>query len=316
MAQKMSFQFSMALLVFPLLLAVTFLLSRNRKITSQTYSGPFSFQSLSGSPGERIAILLQWIGITLLFIALARPQHGFERLPEAGEGVDIIITLDVSSSMTQTDYYPSRLAAAKKAALTFIDGRRNDRIGLVIYADQPRTVCPPTFDHATLERFIQRADIGALPDGTAIGAGLAVAVKGFNYSHTSRRIVVLISDGEDTSSQVDPITVARAVNTIHGDSLKVYTVAIGKPSSEEGLGVDIETLSSIAELNGGRLFNVESPDELDDVYSAIDSLEASTLPPEGLFVYRDTYMFFLISGIILILIADIMKYRFFKVVGD
>jgi hypothetical protein len=93
-------------------------------------------------------------------------------------------------------------------------------------------------------------------------------------------------------------------------------VAIGKPSSEEGLGVDTETLSHIAELNGGRLFSVESPEELDEVYSAIDALEASTLPAEGLFVYRDSYMFFLISGMILMMISNIMKYRFFKVVGD
>lgn len=312
----MSLQFFPVLLVFPVLLALTSLLSRNRKVKSQTYTGPFSFRSISGSPGEKSAVLLQWIGIALLLVALARPEQGFERLPEAGEGVDIIITLDVSGSMTQTDYYPSRLAAAKKAALTFVKGRPNDRIGLVIYADQPRTLCPPTFDHRTLERFIQNAELGNLPDGTAIGAGLAVAAKGFNYSQTSRRVVVLISDGEDTSSQVDPITVAQAVNTIHGDSLKVYTVAIGKPSLEEGLGLDTETLSYIAELNGGRLFNVESSEELNEVYSAIDSLEASTLPSAGLFVYRDAYMFFLISGIILLLISNIMKYRFFKVVGD
>lgn len=312
----MSFQFLPALLLLPVFLGLAFLLSRNRSVTSQTYSGPFSFQFASGFSGYRTAALIQWIGIAFLCVALARPQQGFERLPEAGEGVDIIITLDVSGSMTQTDYYPSRLAAAKKAALTFIDGRPNDRIGLVIYADQPRTLCPPTFDHATLERFIQHAELGTLADGTAIGAGLAVAAKGFNYSQTSKRVVVLISDGEDTSSQVDPITVAQAVSVIHGDSLRVYTVAIGKPSSEQGLGVDTETLSYIAELNGGRLFNVESPEELDEVYSAIDSLEASTLPSEGLFVYRDAYMFFLIWGTVLMLISNIMKYRFFKVVGD
>jgi Ca-activated chloride channel homolog len=312
----MNFQFLPALLAFPIFLTLAWILSRKRTIRSQTYSGPFIFPSIPGSSGERMVLLLQWTGIAFLCIALARPQQGFERLPEPGEGVDIIITLDVSGSMTQTDYYPSRLAAAKKAALTFIDGRPNDRIGLVIYADQPRTLCPPTFDHATLERFIQHAELGTLPDGTAIGAGLAVAAKGFHYSQTSKRVVVLISDGEDTSSLVDPMTVAQAVNTIHGDSLRIYTIAIGKPSSEEGLGVDRETLSYIAELNGGRLFNVESSEELDGVYSAIDSLEASTLPSEGLFVYKDAYMFFLVLGLILMLLSSILKYKFFKVVGD
>ncbi|OPL18558.1 MAG: hypothetical protein AVO35_04295 [Candidatus Aegiribacteria sp. MLS_C] len=312
----MTLQFPFALLLFPLLLILVPLLSRTRPSHSQTYSGPFRFSFTAGSAGENAALLLQWLGIALLCVALARPQKGFERLPEAGEGVDIIITLDVSGSMTQTDYYPSRLAAAKKAALTFIDGRPNDRIGLVIYAEQPRTLCPPTFDHSTLERFIQEADLGILPDGTAIGAGLAVAARGFNYSTTSRRVVVLISDGEDTSSQIDPITVARAVRTLHGDSLKVYTVAIGTPSSEEGLGVDRETLSRIASMNGGRLFDAESPEDLDQVYAAIDSLEASTLPAEGLFVYRDSYMSFLVIGALLLVVSTVMRQGYLKVVGD
>ena len=312
----MTLQFPLGLLAFPFVLLLVMLLSRRRETPSQTYSGPFRFSHSARSTGENVLLLLQWVGIALLCIALARPQKGFERLPEAGEGVDIIITLDVSGSMTQTDYYPSRLAAAKKAALTFIDGRPNDRIGLVIYAERPRTLCPPTFDHGTLERFIQEAELGSLPDGTAIGAGLAVAARGFDYSTTSRRVVVLISDGEDTSSQVDPLTVARAVSTIHGDSLRVYTVAIGKPSSEEGLGVDRETLSSIAEMNGGRLFDTDSSEDLDLVYSSIDSLEASTLPSEGLFVYRDSYVAFLVLGALLLAVAHIMRFAFFKVVGE
>ncbi len=312
----MNFQFPLALLLFPVFLGLAILLNRKKNTSSQTYSGPFRFNFRSRTGGENIAIVLQWLGIALLCIALARPQRGFERLPEAGEGVDIIITLDVSGSMTQTDYYPSRLAAAKKAALTFIEGRPNDRIGLVIYAEQPRTVCPPTFDHRTLERFIQDADIGSLPDGTAIGAGLAVAVRGFNYSTTARRVVILISDGEDTSSQVDPITVAQAVHTLHEDSLKVYTVAIGTPSAQEGMGVDRETLSYIAELNGGRLFDTESPEDMDEVYTAIDSLEASTLPAEGLFVYRDAYLWLLILGLALVVAGNLLSYGYYKVVGE
>jgi Ca-activated chloride channel homolog len=312
----MNLQYPLALLIFPLLLILTMALSRRARRSPQTYSGPFRFKFSMRTGGEKTAFFIQWVGIALLCIALARPQQGFERLPEAGEGIDIMITLDVSGSMTQTDYYPSRLAAAKKAALTFIEGRPNDRIGLVIYAEQPRTLCPPTFDHTTLERFIQDADLGSLPDGTAIGAGLAVAARGFEYSTTARRVVVLISDGEDTSTQVDPLTVAQAVNTIHGDSLKVYTVAIGTPSSEEGMGVDRETLSQIARINGGRLFDAESAEELEEVYAAIDSLEASTLPAEGLFVYRDSYMFLLVFGSILVLLAHLARFGFLKVVGE
>ncbi|MFO8182568.1 MAG: VWA domain-containing protein [Candidatus Aegiribacteria sp.] len=312
----MTLQFPLALLAFPVLLAIVLLLSRKTRRNSQTYSGPFNFETHSGSAGNRIVTLVQWTGIALLCLALARPQTGFERLPEAGEGIDIIITLDVSGSMTQTDYHPTRLAAAKRAALTFIEGRPNDRIGLVIYAERPRTLCPPTFDHRTLERFIHGAELGSLPDGTAIGAGLAVAARGFKYSRAARRVVVLISDGEDTSSRVDPITVAQAVNTLHGDSLSVYTVAIGRPSTAEGLGVDRETLSYIAELNGGRLFDTESAEDLQEVYAAVDSLEASTLPSEGLFVYRDSYMLLLALGTLLTALANVIRYGYLKVVGE
>lgn len=305
------------LLALPLAMLLVWLLSRRIARRSQTYTGPFEFSTgdVSGA-GSRLTTVLMWFSMALLLMALARPQHGFERLPEAGEGLDIVITLDVSGSMMQNDYYPDRLQAAKDAAMTFIDGRPNDRIGLVIYAAEPRTVCPPTFDHETLGRFIRDARLGGLEDGTAIGAGLAVAARGFEYSRTARRVIVLISDGEDTSGLVDPVTVAEAVNVLHGDSLRVYTIAIGTPSSVEGWGVDRETLSHIAVINGGRLFNAGSAAELDQVYSAIDSLEASTLPAEGLFVYRDSYLGFLVMGSLLLALSLVLRWRVFKVVGD
>ncbi len=305
------------LLGFPAAVLLTWLLSRKRIRRAQTYTGPFEFASreVSGG-GGRLTSLLMWFSIALLFIALARPQHGFERLPEAGEGLDIVITLDVSGSMLQDDYYPDRLQAAKEAAMIFIEGRPNDRIGLVIYAAEPRTVCPPTFDHETLGRFIRDAERGGLTEGTAIGSGLAVAARGFEFSRTARRVIVLISDGEDTSGLVDPVTVAEAVNVLHGDSLRVYTIAIGTSSSVTGWGVDRETLSNIAVINGGRLFNVESGQELNQVYAAIDSLERSALPADGLFIYRDSYFSYLVWGLVLLALSLLLKWRIFKVVGD
>jgi Ca-activated chloride channel family protein len=258
--------------------------------------------------------LALWTGLILLTIALARPQSGFERLPDAGEGVDIVITLDVSTSMNADDYEPTRLEAAKAAALRFIEGRPSDRIGLVIYAAEPLSLCPPTLDHATLSRFVSKAGIGTLEDGTAIGAGLAVAARGLEYSQTARRVIVLISDGMENAGIVNPIEVAHAIRTLHGDSLRVYTVAIGTDASD--YGVDEETLEEIASITGGRLFDAGSPSDLAMVYEAVDSLEESTLPPEGLFVYTDHYLAFLLSGLAVLLLAGVLKWRVLKVLGD
>ncbi len=300
----------------PLLLILYKALPGWRKGVSQPFSGPFRGAYESSELIRVFPSIFIWCGMFFLFIALARPQSGFERLPNGVEGIDIVIALDVSTSMLEEDYDPNRLEAAKEAALKFIEGRSNDRIGLVIYASQPRYICPPTFDHSTLERYIRNAKLGDIPDGTAIGAGLASAASGLEYSRSERRVIVLISDGKEASGQMDPRTVAQAVNTIHGDSLKLYTVAIGTESSRQGFGVDKEILSVIAEINGGRLFSVESVDDMADVYASIDSLEASTLPPEGLFVYRDMYFRYLLIGSILLFLGLLLKWSVGKAAGD
>lgn len=302
-----------ALLLLPLVFAVVRIASRRSSPRTQAFTGPFASQETT-SDARFLPSILLWTALSLLIVALARPQSGFERLPDAGEGVDIVITLDVSGSMLADDYAPTRLAAAKDAALSFIEGRPTDRIGLVVYAAQPLSICPPTLDHSTLARFVSKASIGNLTDGTAIGAGLAVAARGLEYSQTARRVIILISDGMDNAGLVSPTDVARAIRTLHGDSLRVYTVAIGTESNM--YGVDVNALAEVASITGGRLFDAGSPQDLQDVYSAIDSLEASTLPEEGLFVYRDHFMPFLVAGLILLVLSELLRWRFMKVVGD
>ena len=312
------FAFWEILYLFPVLLFLSILLKqksknkKNKENKGVVFTGPFE-DTPTVSGGKFFTVFLPWIGILFVIIALARPQSGFERLPDAGEGVDIVIALDVSTSMLAEDYNPNRLEAAKDAALEFIENRENDRIGLVLYAAEPITICPPTFDHSTLKRFIENAELGFLEDGTAIGSGLATAARGLGASSTNRRVIVLLSDGVETAGIVDPITVAEAISTIHGDSIAVYTVALGRQGS--GYDVDTETLSIIAQLNNGRLFNVNNKNELNDVYAAIDSLEASMLPDKGLFVYIDHYLGWLIWGILLLVIGEIAKRKIFRVTG-
>ncbi|PIE52058.1 aerotolerance regulator BatA [Candidatus Fermentibacteria bacterium] len=310
----MRFEFFPALLILPVALFVAYLTKRKKTTQNRgaIFTGPFTHTPAS-TTGGFFTVFLPWAGITCLIIALARPQTGFERLPDAAEGVDIVLTLDVSTSMLAEDYDPNRLEVAKDAALKFIDDRPNDRIGLVLYAAEPVTICPPTFDHATLERFIRNAELGFLTDGTAIGAGLATAARGLGASSTDRRVIVLLSDGVETAGVVDPVTVAQAVNTLHGDSIAVYTVAIGRENS--GYDVDRETLSQIAELNNGRLFNVYNRDDLEEVYEEIDELEASLLPESGLYVYRDHYLGWLIAGLLLLAVGEYSRWKAFRVTG-
>jgi Ca-activated chloride channel family protein len=296
------------------LAAALIMLERSRGSSALNYTGPFDFG------GARLAgrfpdLLLVLAAISLL-AAMARPQSGYERLPMPGEGVDIVISLDVSTSMLADDYRPNRLQAAKEAALEFIHGRPGDRVGLVVYAAEAMTLCPPTLDHSTLRRLLEEAGPGPLPDGTSIGQGLAVAASGLDYSRSDRRVIVLLSDGVETVGAVDPTTVARAVSTLHGDSLRVYTVAIGTRSPAMGYEVDRQTLAEIARVTGGRLFDVYSAPDLRNVYDAIDSLEASTLPEEGLFVWRDNHLALLILGASLLVLSLILRWGPMKVVGE
>ncbi|MCD4706843.1 MAG: VWA domain-containing protein [Candidatus Sabulitectum sp.] len=308
------FAFWPILFLYPVILFIALAVrkSSSPRKRGAVFTGPFG-----GTPtvtaGGFFTAFVPWTGLLLLIIALARPQSGFERLPDAGEGVDIVIALDVSTSMLAEDYNPNRLEAAKDAALEFIVNRPNDRIGLVLYAAEPITICPPTFDHSTLTRFITNAELGFLTDGTAIGSGLATAACGLGSSSTDRRVIVLLSDGVETAGVVDPITVAEAISILHDDSIAVYTVAIGRENS--GYEVDSETLSAIAQLNNGRLFNVYNKDDLESVYASIDSLEASTLPEHGLFVYKDHYLSWLIWGLLLLAIGEFSRWKAFRVTG-
>lgn len=308
------FAFWPILFLYPVILFAA-LAVKNRSSTGRrgaVFTGPFT-DTPTVTSGRFFTIFIPWTGLLFLLIALARPQSGFERLPDSGEGVDIVIALDVSTSMLAEDYSPNRLEVAKDAALEFIENRPNDRIGLVLYAAEPITICPPTFDHITLTRFIANAELGFLTDGTAIGSGLATAARGLGASSTDRRVIVLLSDGVETAGIVDPITVAEAVNILHGDSIAVYTVAIGMENS--GYEVDRETLSTIAELNNGCLFNVYNKDDLESVYASIDSLEASTLPEKGLFVYKDHYLGWLIWGLLLLAIGEFSRWKAFRITG-
>ncbi len=193
------FAFWEILFLFPVLLFLSLLLKQ--KITNEkrknnkgvVFTGPFE-KTPTVSTGKFFTTFLPWLGLLFLIIALARPQSGFERLPDAGEGVDIVIALDGLGGYVEVSMDLGSFTPALNMGFTQDGYVADDDFGFIMLgAAEPITICPPTFDHNTLKRFIENAELGFLEDGTAIGSGLATAARGLGASSTNRRVIVLLS---------------------------------------------------------------------------------------------------------------------------
>jgi Ca-activated chloride channel family protein len=258
-----------------------------------------------GGRGLRPALVrgaeaLPWLAIGLALIALARPQQGVRLSETESRGVDIILTIDVSPSMSAQDFQPrNRLNVAKETALDFIRHRRHDRIGLVGFAATAFTQCPLTLDHDALAELVDGLDFGLAEDGTAIGMGLATAVARLRESRTPSKVIVLLTDGANNRGQIDPLTGADLARAL---GVKVYTILVGRgglvpvPVDDPVLGrriqmmqmdVDPVTLRQIAERTGGRFYRAASATALANIYGLIDRLERVPVRSIEYREYRD-----------------------------
>jgi Ca-activated chloride channel family protein len=224
------------------------------------------------------------LAITLLIVVLARPQSTNTKKNVDTEGIDIVIALDISSSMLAQDFHPDRLEAAKNVAIEFISGRPNDRIGLVVYSAESFTQCPLTTDHAVLINFFKDLKSGMLEDGTAIGSGLATSVNRLKDSDAKSKVVILLTDGVNNTGQVPPLTAAEIAKTF---GIRVYTVGIGTQGTApypfmtpfgiqvQNIPVEIDEnmLSKIATETNGRYFRATNNQKLREIYKEIDRLE-------------------------------------------
>jgi Ca-activated chloride channel homolog len=205
------------------------------------------------------------------------------------EGIDIVLAIDISSSMLARDFKPNRLEAAKEVAIEFIKERPNDRIGLVIYSGESFTQCPLTTDHDKLINLFEGIKNGMITDGTAIGMGLANAVNRLKESDSKSRVVILLTDGENTAGSIPPITAAEIAATF---GVKVYTIGVGTkgqapmPTQDMfgriryqmmDVNIDEETLGQIADLTNGKYFRATDNDKLKEVYSEIDRMEKTVI---------------------------------------
>ncbi len=248
----------------------------------------------------RAAAALPWLSLALAVAALARPQQGVRLSETESRGVDIILVIDISPSMSAQDFQPrNRLTVARETAREFIRHRPHDRIGIVGFAATAFTQCPMTLDHEALEELLDGLDFGLAEDGTAIGMGLATAVARLRESRTPSKVIVLLTDGANNRGQIDPLTGAELARAL---GVKVYTILVGRgglvpvPVPDPMLGqrtvmmqmdVDPVTLAEIAQRTGGRFYRATDAAALASIYADIDRLERVPVRSIEYHEYRD-----------------------------
>ncbi len=237
---------------------------------------------------RHILFALRTAGITLLIIALARPQSTDKFQDVSTEGIDIVLTLDISGSMLARDFRPDRLEASKDVATEFISGRPYDRIGLVVFSGESFTQCPLTTDHAVLINLLREIQSGMIEDGTAIGMGLANAVNRIKDSEARSKVIILLTDGVNNRGEIAPATAAGIAKTF---GVRVYTIGVGTQGmapypvqtpfgiqyQDMPVEIDEAILREIAQTTGGRYFRATDNDKLVQVYNEIDKLEKSKI---------------------------------------
>ncbi len=271
---------------------------------------------------------LRLIAFVLLVIVLARPQTRNSWKHETQEGIDIMLAIDVSTSMLAEDLQPNRLEAAKLVAAEFIAGRPDDNIGLTIFAGEAFTQCPMTTDHAALLNMLQsvRTDIvtrGFISDGTAIGMGLASSISRLKESHAKSKVVILLTDGSNNMGDISPMTAAEMAKSF---GIRVYTIGVGSnntaryPMPVAGgiqyvnmpVEIDTETLNNIAKTADGDFYRATNSEELKQIYKQIDKLEKSKLNVKKVEKRYDVFQPFAIAALIVLLLEILLRITIFR----
>ena len=305
---------------------------RNAIHGSQMGSVRFSnlevLNSLNPSRKQRfrhILIALRMLTITLVVIALARPQSSIDGQEILTEGIDIILTLDVSSSMKAIDFKPSnRLEAAKMVASDFIQGRTNDRIGMVVFAGRSYTQCPLTLDYGILLSFLESIEIGMVEDGTAIGMAIANSVNRLRESKAKSKVVILLTDGKNNRGELDPITASQIARAM---GVKIYTIGMGKqgtvmyPVDDPVFGrrlvpmqadIDEPVLLQIAENTGGRYFRATDEQKLKEIFDQIGEMEKTEIEIKEYTQYAELFEWYAIPAFILFLLEILLANTIFR----
>jgi Ca-activated chloride channel family protein len=263
------------------------------------------------------------MSLSMLIVVLARPQSSNSWQNVTTEGIDIVIALDISSSMLAMDFQPNRIEAAKNVATEFISGRPNDKIGLVIFSGESFTQCPLTTDHATVINLFRNIESGMIEDGTAIGNGLATAVSRLKESTAISKVIILLTDGVNNRGEIAPVTAAELAKTF---GIRVYTVGIGTIGTApypmqtpfgvqvRDMKVDIDepTLMKIAETTDGKYFRATNNNKLAEIYKEIDKLEKSKIDVKEYSKKEEEYMKYALAAALFLIIGLFLKSTIFR----
>ena len=309
------------LLLLPALLII-YIVWRRRQHASLRVPSLLFLRDMRG--GLRVYLrhslfVLRLIALGLIIVALARPQSSSSWSEDRVEGIDIMLTMDISTSMLAMDFQPNRVEAAKEVAMRFIANRPNDNIGLVVFAGESFTACPLTQDHATLINRLREMTPGMIEDQTAIGSGLATAISRLKDSKTKSKVIILLTDGANNTGNISPKMAADLAKTF---GISIYTIGVGSGAGEApypiqtALGVvvrnmpvdlDEPTMRQIADVSGGAYFRATDNESLSAIYQKIDQLEKTKLSTRSYHTTYEEFFVFVLAAALLLLLEFVLR---------
>jgi len=301
---------------------------QRRQYPTLTFSDTASFKGFQNPLKgllKKYSPLLRILSLVFLLIAIARPESSYDESRVTTEGIDIVLAMDLSTSMMAHDFKPNRIEAAKQTALEFIDGRPNDRIGLVVFAGESFTQCPVTIDHAIVKNQLHGIRNGLLEDGTAIGMGLATALQRLKESESKTKVIILMTDGVNNRGIIDPATAADIAMQM---GVRVYTIGIGTngqaytPVGLDRQGnliydwapveIDEALLQQVSQKTGGKYFRATDNNKLKSIFDQIDKLEKTKINVSAFSRKTEKFYLFALIAAILLVLEWILRYTILR----
>ena len=313
----------LALIPFLIFIHFYFLRKRQPALTFSTLSGLEGYKPSFRQRFTHLPFVCRILSLGLIVVALARPQSSSGGQNVTTEGIDIVLSLDISPSMLAEDLKPNRIDAAKKVASDFIDGRPNDRIGLVIFSGESFTQCPITSDHTVLKNLLKDIESGMLSDGTAIGEGLATSVNRIRTSKAKSKVIILLTDGMNNAGTISPQTAGDIAKTFN---IRVYTVGVGTRGMApypfqtpygvqyQSVPVDLDeaSLKAISSETGGKYYRATRTSELKNIYSEIDKLEKTRIEITEFHHKSEEFYPLILLAILLLALERILQYTLLR----
>lgn len=328
----MMFKDSWVLLFLPVIILLVYIFQKRDISSSIRFSSGELVKNFPSTLKLRLSrklIFLRVAAIILLLLALARPRLALEETKIESEGIDIVLAIDCSTSMLAEDFKigksrQNRLKVAKDAVEDFIKMRKSDRIAMVAFAARAYTVCPLTLDYAWLIKNLERVEIGAIEDGTAIGSAISSSLNRLRDTEAKSKVVVLLTDGVNNIGKISPLTAAEAAKAL---GIKIYTIGAGTrglaPYPVRGffgrtiyqnikVEIDEETLKKIAQETGGKYFRATDTESLRQIYQEIDALEKTLVEESGFQEYKELFAKVLVPGLVLLMLEIVLSNTILK----